>query len=199
LIDSYEAGDKRLDASVAVAEGNYDASGAFVASSVQSIIGYTTPPGKVSKLFIKKYLHPPYATPGQTGDNWPVYRYSEALLSLAECLNEAGKSAEALSYLNQVRVRAGLAPSIEENQNTLRDIIFQERRIELAFENKRWLDLVRTGKAISVMTAFGNKVKSQDSRIPASAYNVTNDRLLFPFPLTEVQVNPQIIQNPGYN
>ena len=57
--------------------------------------------------FVLKYLHQHTAF-GITNDNWPVYRYSEVLLLLAEALNEQGKSTEALTYLNQVRTRAGL-------------------------------------------------------------------------------------------
>ena len=89
--------------------------------------------------------------------NWPVYRYSEVLLFLAEALMEQGKNAEAIPYLNQVRRRAGLA---EFQGGDLREAIYQERRVELAFENKRWFDLVRTGRAIEVITAYGNRIKA---------------------------------------
>jgi len=204
LVASYEPGDKRLDASIGVIVGHYDATATFVADSVVSIVGYphpvpsyTGPGGVVSKLFVKKYLHPS-TTPFQTDDDWPIYRYSEALLMLAESLNEQGKSMEALPYLNQVRVRAGLPPSTETDQTLLRVIIAHERRIELAFENKRWTDLLRTGQVIPGMTAFSTTLKQNNPNVPANAYNLATFRLLFPIPETEIQLNPKITQNPGY-
>lgn len=197
LISAYETGDTRLDATVGVIEGHYDASANFVADALKSIVGYTTLPGKVAKLLAKKYLHAS-TTAGQTDDNWPIYRYADALLMLAEALNEQGKSSAALPYLNQVRTRAGLAGSTQTDQALLRAVIAHERRIELALENKRWTDLLRTGQAIPVMTAFAANVKL-DTRIPANAYtNIDANHLLFPIPVTEIQVNPQITQNPGY-
>ena len=70
IIAAYEAGDKRKDASIGYAVG---------------VNGVTYP-------FIKKYLHP-HILPGLSNDNWPVYRYSEVLLLLAEALNEQDKPA----------------------------------------------------------------------------------------------------------
>lgn len=197
LVNSYEPGDKRLDATVGIIEGHTDANGNFVAESLKSIVGYTAPPGKIGRRFAKKYLHPS-TTPGQTDDDWPIYRYSDALLLLAESLNEQGKSADALPYLNQVRARAGLAASTETDQTALRAVIAHERRVELALENKRWTDLLRTGQAIPVMTAFAAEVK-QDPTVPANAYtNIDSNHLLFPIPISEIQLNPAITQNPGY-
>ncbi|GAB3917122.1 RagB/SusD family nutrient uptake outer membrane protein [Mucilaginibacter boryungensis] len=198
LISSYEAGDTRLDATIGIIEGHYDASANFVPEALKSIVSYTTPPGKVAKIFAKKFLHAS-TTAGQTDDNWPIYRYADALLMLAEAMNEQGKSGTALPYLNQVRTRAGLAASTQTDQTLLRTIIVHERRIELALENKRWTDLLRTGQAIPVMTAFAAKIKL-DPRVPANAYtNIDANHLLFPIPSTEIQLNPQITQNPGYN
>lgn len=137
--------------------------------------------------------------PNNTDDNWPVYRYAEVLLFLAECLNEQGKPGEALPYLNQVRgPRTGLSAITETDQQLLRTIIARERRVELAFENKRWLDLVRTQNATEVMTAFGTAIKQKDPNVPARGYQLTASKLLFPIPLTEVQRNPAIAPTPGY-
>lgn len=198
LIESYEPGDKRLDASIAIIEGTTNANGEFIYGAVKSIVGYVAPAGKISKPFIRKFLHPHIAV-NNMDNNWPIYRYAEVLLFLAECLNEQNRPSEALPYLNQVRSlpRTGLSPIAITDQNQLRDIILRERRIELAFENKRWLDLLRTGKAISVMTAFGAKMKL-DPRVNPAAYNLTQNRLLFPFPLAEMNINRSLVQNPGY-
>jgi len=196
LINSYEPGDKRIDATMAVVQGHYDSGGNFVAESLNSAVGYTTPPGKISQVIDVKQLHAS-STSGQTDDDWPVYRYSDALLMLAESLNEQGQSPQALPYLNQVRVRAGLTPSAVTNQTSLRGVIAHERRVELALEGKRWTDLLRTGQAIPVMTAYAANVKLMPG-VPANALNITASRLLFPIPATEIQLNPQITQNPGY-
>lgn len=178
LIAAYEPNDKRKAASIA--DGYTDANGIFVAQP-----------------FIKKYLHP-HVVFNNTNDNWPVYRYADVLLLLAECLNEQNKPADALPYINLVRNRAGLANLTTTNQAELRDAIAKERRVELAFENKRWLDLVRTGKAIEVMTAYGAKMKQQFTYLGAETYNVTENKLIFPIPFDELAINKLLTQNPGY-
>lgn len=198
MINSYEPGDQRLEASIGIAEGIGVVGDMFI-EAVKSPVGYTTPPGKRAYPFIKKYLHT-HSLEQNTDDNFPIYRYSETLLSLAEVLNEQGKSSEALPYLNLVRTRAGLAASTETDQALLRDIIAHETRVELAFENKRWLDLVRTGKAIEVMTQNGEYLKTVhagESYLPDFSYNVTPERLLFPIPNREVLIG-NLEQNPGY-
>lgn len=200
LIDAYESGDLRLNASIAIAEGTFNASDDFTATAVKPALNYTPPAGKVGRPFPKKFLHA-HTIGGQTNDNWPVYRYAEVLLLLAESLNEQGKSAEALPYLNAVRERAfgEAAHNIANTDKTvLQTAILHERRVELAFENKRWLDLVRSGKAITVMTAFGVKQKAKHSYLESGSYNVTQDRLLFPVPNAEILLNDKLTQNPGY-
>jgi len=180
LINSYEDGDLRKDASIAYVDGY---------------------------PYIKKYLHP-HSIWNNTDDNWPVYRYSEVLLYLAEALNEQSKSGEALPYLNQVRARAGLDDIATTDQGQLREIIMHERQVELAFENKRWLDLVRTGTMVEVMTAFGSRVKAnpQDYYYPegyhpieAAYTDIDEHREIFPIPQRELQLNPDLEQNPGYS
>jgi tetratricopeptide (TPR) repeat protein len=198
MIDSYEPGDKRLDASIGIAEGTGVVGNMFI-EELKSPVGYVKPAGKRVYPFIKKYLNP-HSLEQNTDDNFPIYRYSDALLSLAEVLNEQGKSAEALTYLNPVRTRAGLAAATETDQALLRDIIAHERRVEFAFENKRWLDLVRTGKAIEVMTKNGQYIKNfhaGESYLPDISYNVTPNRLLFPIPNREILIG-NLEQNPGY-
>lgn len=184
IINAFETGDKRKDAS----------------------IGFYTGGGYVNRPYVKKYVHGAKIAPN-TNDNWPIYRYAEVLLMLAEAQNEQGK-ATALTNLNSVHAhpRTGLAPITITAQAQLRDLIQHERQVELAFENKRWLDLIRTGTAVSVMTAQAVKIKANPqtyyyptgiSPIPAS-YNITPTRLLFPIPQREIRLNPAITQNAGY-
>lgn len=200
LINDYEPGDSRLEASVEIAEGSFDVNDNFTCTAVKPVTGYVAPAGKIGRPFIQKYLHT-HTIANQTNDNWPVYRYAEVLLLLAECLNEQGKGSDALPYLNQVRQRAfgaGKGLITTTDQTALKRIILHERRVELAFENKRWYDLVRSGTAIEVMTAFGAKQKQLYSYLSPGSYNITANRLLFPIPNTEMLLNPKLTQNEGY-
>ena len=162
FLENYEEGDLRRAASVGE---NYrsDATGAIVP-------------------YVKKYTSP-HAMRGISGNNFPVYRYSNVLLMLAECLNETGATGESIQYLNQVRKRAGLSDFTSTNQKELKKAIQHERRMEFAFENHRWFDLLRTGTAVDVMTAHAAKERKAKSYLSAGAYN--NIRLLFQYPERE--------------
>jgi len=136
-----------------------------------------------------------------TDDDWPIYRYADALLLLAEAQNEQGETGSALANLNTVRQRAfGNASHniTATDQATLRTDIAHERRVELAFENHRWFDLVRTGTAIPVMTAFATQIKLIHTYLTASSYDVEPYRLIYPIPFSQTSLNPQIKENPGY-
>ena len=122
------------------------------------------------------------------------------MLLIAECLNEtAGVNAESFDILDKIRVRAGLQPVVRSsitNQAQLRLAIEKERRIELAFENHRWYDLVRTGRAVEVMNAHGIQEKIlKPTVIRPAAFNVTQNNLLLPIPQQEVSVD-NLEQNP---
>lgn len=195
LIGSYESGDKRLDASIGIAEGVYNGSNYFVYSAAKSILNYTPAAGKIGVPYIKKYLHTVEAPTGSS-DDFPIYRYSDVLLLLAEALNEQGKSGDALIPLNKVRTRAGLAAATSTDQTALRQIIYHERRVELAFENHRWTDLLRTGTALTVMNAFGVEIKKELPFLASDAYVLNNNSLLYPIPQTDIDLNPDITQNP---
>lgn len=178
LIAAYEPGDKRK--AVSIADGYTDSDGNFVAQP-----------------FVKKYLHP-HAQFNNTNDNWPVYRYADVLLLLAECLNNQSKPGEAIPLINAVRTRAGLGDTPAVGQTAVGEAIARERRVELAFENHRWLDLVRTEQAIPVMTAFGVKMKAQYSYLTSDTYNVTQNKLVFAIPQDERNINSLLTQNLGY-
>ncbi len=207
IVNNYDTADTRLDASIGVIKGHLDAQTDFLPDSVVSILNNKDTAGKgmgfttsLTHRFIKKQYNPPYNTPLEynTDDNWPVYRYADLLLMLAESLNEQGQPGAALPYLNQVRQRAGLAPSTASDQTTLRTVIAHERRVELAFENHRWFDLVRTSQAIPVMTAYGLLQKAAFGFLLPTSYNVSANKLVYAIPFRETQTNPQLTQNPGY-
>ena len=193
MIDSYEAGDLRLPASVGVAEGTV-VSEVLTTTAVKSPVNYTPAPGLSYYYFIKKYLHPPYQVEYNTDDNWPVYRYSGALLLLAECLVNEGKAGDALPYLNKVRQRAGLPALGEATKLNVSD----EMRHELAFENHRWTDLIRNDMAIDVLNAKGVRLKALYGWLLPITFNVTKKRLVYAIPFREIQINSNLVQNPEY-
>ena len=91
---------------------------------------------------------------GQSDNNYPAMRYAEVLLIAAEALNEtSGPTAEAQGYVNEIRTRArnwaGTMTDFPEDvpgglsTDEFRVLVLEERRIELAFEFKRWYDIKR--------------------------------------------------------
>ena len=99
-------------------------------------------------------------------------RYADVLLIAAEASNENTKSAQALLYLNKVRLRArggnaAILPDVTQtNQGLLRDIILNERRHELAMEGHRFWDLIRTGKATTTLSSLGYDSKYEHLPVP---------------------------------
>jgi starch-binding outer membrane protein, SusD/RagB family len=177
LIEAYETGDKRKDATI----GTITLSGALHANK-------TFP-------YIKKYART-HSLHNNHGMNWPIYRYSEVLLFLAEALIEQNKLADATPFLNQVRTRAGLANTTATTQTALRDAVYRERRVELAFESKRLHDLVRTGRLETVIKAYGDRVKADKFRyyfpdagfVPSDAF--TNITPYYGLPAAEADLSP---------
>lgn len=151
------------------------------------------------------------ATSGSdNGNNWIELRLADIYLLYAEALvRTGGDKNTALVYLNKIRQRARNTPgdpAIVKPANLLKDYsitdflsdadlllaIEKERRVELAFENHRWFDLVRTGRAKDVMIAE----QAADGFAP---FTWSDNMLAYPIPATVMQSNPgKIIQNAGY-
>lgn len=113
-------------------------------------------------------------------------------------LNEMGCTGEALPYVQLVRTRAGLTNALTGyTKETLFDLIAKERQVEFCFENQRWYDLKRTGKALEVLTAHGIREKAKRTYLFPTAFQVAAYKLLAPLPETQVVIN-QLEQNPGY-
>lgn len=176
IAQAYEAGDIRRPISLSTS---------YVNASGQTI----------PYSFIKKYYDVP-ATKNDNGNNIPVIRYADVLLMYAESLNEIGyqPTGEAITYLNDIRRRAGLPIKTAvdiPNQQAFRLAMEQERRVELAFEGHRWFDLVRTGRAVTLM----NSKKDQIGLVRL----LTDSDLVFPVPQSQIDINrSKINQNPGY-
>jgi hypothetical protein len=158
---------------------------------ISAALGLTTGDGVFQPLPTRwsaitgKYLSDvPSADNGNA--NFPVIRYADVLLMLAEALNENGKTVEALVYLNQVRSRAGVAVYSGLSQLEVQNAIELERRLELNMEGHRWFDLIRWGKALQVLTPLG----------------MEPHMILWPLPQNEVILinDPSVLpQNPGYD
>ena len=117
-----------------------------------------------------------------------ILRLADIMLLKAEAQNElsAGGWAQAKQLVDQIRSRVNLPATTAADQAAMRLAIEKERRLELAFEGHRWFDLVRTGRAVTVMNA-----QKHGNGNPLN-YNVTEAKLLWPFPQTEVDRNPNM-------
>ena len=184
MIAAYEPNDRRRDASI----------GWYVRSGNAQ---YTDVALNDSLPYIRKYAQP-FTQAGRQSNDFPVYRYAEALLLYAEALNELGRTSDAYAYVNQVRARAGLAPlATGLDQAAFRAAVAREERVELAFEDKRWFQLLRLGTAVPVLNAHGAALKAATSRRSSVSYTVQPYMLLYPIPLREINLNG-FAQNPGY-
>jgi hypothetical protein len=120
-------------------------------------------------------------------ENTCLFRLGEQYLIRAEAYANAGNLTAARSDLDAIRQRAGLPlMAADVTQQALLDTILHERRIELFSEmGHRWLDVKRTGKADAIFGAAKTGWVSTDA--------------LFPIPLTDIQRDPNLTQNEGYN
>lgn len=124
--------------------------------------------------------------------NYIFIRLADILLLKAEARNEQGDVAAAAELVNQIRNRVNLPNTTAASQADMRLAIEKERRLELAFEGHRWYDLKRTGRAIEVI----NNVTGEGG--VSLGYNLTEQRLIWPIPQSELDKNTKLTQNPGY-
>jgi len=148
----------------------------------------------VQTKFGIKYLDPTAQQSDGSSMNFIVQRYAEICLLYAEVLNElsydASPTGNAWIYLNKTKVRAGLTaltPTDLPNQIAFRNAVLDERNWEFGMEGIRWYDLIRSK---TVETAIINA--------KGITVNTAKD-YLFPVPLGEIQINPNLTQNPLYN
>ncbi len=121
---------------------------------------------------------------GDTDKNIRVLRYAEVLLIKAEAAARLGDLETAMAALNEVRERVELEPVSGLSQQALLQKIWQERRLELAFEHDRWFDLIRTGQAPEAMATHGVEFQER--------------HWLFPIPENQLIQTPTMDQNPGW-
>jgi hypothetical protein len=115
-----------------------------------------------------------------------VFRLGEIYLIRAEASAHLNNIADATADLNIIRNRAGLSNYNATDQTSLISAIMKERQTELFAEwGNRWFDLKRTDLADSILSAAKNG-------------NWQSTDMLFPLPLSEIQINTYLVQNPGY-
>lgn len=174
LVDDYESGDLRLDATV-YQDGDPIGDGFFTPNE-------TSHAGNAGQYGNKKYTTVNSDGTGGQGAaiNYKVIRFAEILLLKAEVENElnAGVPSSALEALNRVRTRAGLTEVNATNnpgldQVMLRDIILHERRIELAMEGVTFFDFNLRGLGVQMYGDHGFEAGDELFPIPASEIELT--------------------------
>ena len=145
-----------------------------------------------TELFFKKYGE--YYIPGdQDWDaaiNYRVLRFADVLLMQAEALNEQNLTTQAYPFVDSVRVRVGL-PRLTAGmtQAQMRSEILHQRLLEFGLEGSRWLDL-RRQNLLDKPTLI-----THDDEFN---FFFPNKSELLPIPTSEINLNPNVHQNPGY-
>ncbi|MBT8123238.1 MAG: RagB/SusD family nutrient uptake outer membrane protein [Gammaproteobacteria bacterium] len=129
------------------------------------------------------------------GDNRLVFRLADVYLMAAECANEVTGPADAYQYIHPIRQRAYETQAEWElvglSQQQFREAIYDERKWELAAEATRRYDLIRWGIYLDV-------VRNAEFKTYTPNVNIQDNHVLLPIPLNELQLNPNLTQNPGY-
>lgn len=162
--------------------------------------------------YIRKGINPKYATASNNlnSANWIIFRYAEVLLGYAEARNEAtGPDQSVYDAINAIRERSelpDLTPGMDQNQ--LRTAIRRERRVELAFEDKRLPDLLRSKLAEVVLNNPVHAIKIEKVNdvwvytvVPAGGGDrkfYPNKNYFLPIPQSAMDKNTKLVQNPNY-
>ena len=173
--------------------------------------------------YIAKFMKDYQASSNYDDDThlWVMYRYGEVLLNYAEALNEVALSGgtidknEVINSLAQLRKRAGIEPGDDNNYGLptpenydateMRDIIRNERRIEMAFEEQRYWDIRRWRIAETIfkkplrglsIQIVGNKTNYYEVDVLSAGFDTK--RYFYPIPYSEVIKNGNMIQNPNW-
>lgn len=149
------------------------------------------------KWYTPRKDQPQYA--GDNGRNRRIIRYAEVVLTYAEALNETGQREAALAQLNKCKAQVNTINGSTKlyqpgSYGYVRDQIWQERRMEMAFEWDRYFDLVRQGQAATVLHTFGrSRPNSRGLYFRAGVNEV------LPIPQNEIDLSNGVVeQNPGY-
>ncbi len=206
LYDLYGAGDLRRD--WAIAPFNYNNT-TFARSYFTTAQIYNRNPGKWRRSY--ELLKP--KNKNWTPINFPLLRYSDVLLMLAEAENQVnGPTTTAYDAINMVRRRGYGVPSTTVSATAdlpaglskaqFQQAIQDERARELCFEALRRSDLIRWGVFVTTMNSVGNEIAttapSSFTYAGLGGKNVSSKHVLFPIPAAEISVNKLMTQNPGW-
>jgi len=151
--------------------------------------------------FFNKYWDPNYAKTSLSEANAPILRFAEILLIHAESENELnGPTTKAYTSINKIRTRAGL-PNLTTGltQDQFRDSVYLERRLELVGEYQRYFDLIReTGTEVTGVGPLGKGILLKALNLVGKT-NVAAKHYLYPIPQTEIDRNPKLTQNTGWD
>ena len=149
------------------------------------------------KWYTPKKDKPKYA--GDNGKNRRILRFADVVLMYAEALNECGDRESALANLNKCKsqvntINGSTKLYVAGGYGFLRDQIWQERRMEFAFEWDRFFDIIRQGRAVSIFHTFAGYTATR-----RGAYFREKVNEIFPIPQTEIDISNGVVeQNPGY-
>lgn len=178
LVNAYEAGDKRKAATI-LTRGQTLWDGFTINSGAPNLYSNY-------KAWVSHTMETYNGDNENTNKNLRLFRFGEILLIKAEVENELNDTSAAIGPLNQIRNRAGLASIYAISKDDLRNAIYKERRVEMAFEHDRTFDLRRTGRAAAVLQALGKPY-------------ISPKHDLFPIPQHQIQLSGnRLEQNPGY-
>jgi tetratricopeptide (TPR) repeat protein len=139
---------------------------------------------------------------GDCDVNMHVIRYADAILMYAEALNEVNEQPKALTLLNRIMERAfgnNTGNYSAMSKENFRAAVIHERRLEFFHEGHRWFDLARTGTLVQRMkdhSAYEASVAETNKTEIAA--NIKDAHILMPIPQRELDLNPELVQNPGY-
>ncbi len=158
-------------------------------------------------FWIKKNLDArDVSAPGSGTQNFTVIRYAEILLNYVEALIESGEwqNPDVVLFLNKIRSRAGIAAvdTVKYNsQAKMRELLRRERQVELAFEGQHFFDIRRwkIGEQVLNGLVYGavNPGTGKPIVVEERKFNPAKD-YLWPIPLAEMNVNPNMKQNPNW-
>lgn len=169
--------------------------------------------GGITGYMYLKFNEPEYVKTGAGFANWPIYRYAETLLIIAEALNEYQPGDPQIkTMIDQIRKRAGLSlvsNSDLANQAVMRKLIREERRHEFVAEHKRYFDILRWKIAEDVLNTAAEGINSNQNdpigdwtKPRFLAQNRKFDKskhYLWPVPQNSIDKNKNLLpQNPGW-
>ena len=214
--DPYANRDPRLQASIVVNGSEWN--GRTIAEAAGETDDMANANASKTGYYLKKFLtdNLNLTLDQKAQHNWVAYRWGEVLLNYAEAMNEAygpsvvppGYPMSAKTALQQVRDRASLSlpPIAATSIDSFREVVKHERRVELAFEDHRYWDLLRWKDAATVLNSpvQGVKISKTGSTYSYKVVDVAtrtfrNENYYLPFMRSEIQNSGGTLeQNPGY-